>query len=208
MSSTSACASRRSIFAGGSRPKMLRETAFQTSGSIPASTADGTGEGRPARRARCASLRELDADVLRLQVRVEGLEALLASEAALLVAAERQLDTAARAVGVHVHLSGSDAVGHEQRLVDVARPHARDESVLAAVREARGLLHGAERRDGEHRAEDLLVVHAHSGLDAVQQRRIDEEAVAETGVARTRAAGRDHGALALSGLDVAHDLFE
>src|ERR1700680_3078568 len=81
---------------------------------------------------------ELDADILHLRVTHERLQALLATVAALLVSAKRQLDTAPGAVRVDVDLPRLDPRRERQRLVDVARPDASHQAVLTAIRDRGG----------------------------------------------------------------------
>src|SRR5438874_11538268 len=106
---------------------------------------------------------KLHTDVLDLRVARERLQPFFAPVAALLVPAERQLDAAARAVGVHVYLAGLDARCQRQRFVDVARPDAGDEPELAPVGELRRLVEIVEVDDRQHWAEDLFLCHTHVG---------------------------------------------
>ncbi len=62
---------------------------------------------------------------------------------------------------------------------DVARPDARRQTVLHAVRDGDGLVVGLERDHGEHRAEDLALLHEGPRFDAEEERWLDEPALVE-----------------------------
>src|SRR5262249_41541699 len=124
---------------------------------LPAPPTRSSTPRRGWRRSPSEAALEFHADVLDLGVAGERLETLPASVAALLVAAERQLDAPAGAVRVHVDLAGLEARRDRHRLVDVARPDPGDEAVLAHVADADRLLDVVKRDDGQDRTEDLFL---------------------------------------------------
>src|SRR6187549_4009687 len=149
-----------------------------------------------------------DTDILDLRVAGERFQPLLASVAALLVAAERQLNPAAGAVGIDVDLTGFDARGERHRLVDVTRPDAGDQAVVAAIDDRRGLLELVEVDDRQHRPEDLFLRDAQAGRYRFEQRRLKVVAAAERRVGRPRAAGGDVRAFGRADLHVLLNRFE
>src|SRR5436305_5269972 len=76
----------------------------------------------------------VDDDALRLEVELERLEPELASEARLLVAAERDSGEG-RVRHVDADRAGLDARRHAMSACGIARPHRRHKSVLDVVRE-------------------------------------------------------------------------
>src|SRR5207248_5135039 len=75
-----------------------------------------------------------DEDALRLEVELERLEAELAAEAGLLVAAERD-PREGRVRHVHAHGAGLDARREPQAARGIARPDRRHQPVLDVVRD-------------------------------------------------------------------------
>ena len=67
---------------------------------------------------------ELDPGRFDLGELVEGMQGLVAADAALLVATEWRGDVAA-VIGVHPHRAGTQALGELERLVDVGGEHGR-----------------------------------------------------------------------------------
>src|SRR5262245_6866000 len=110
----------------------------------------------------------LDADILYLGIAGEGFEALLPSVTALLIAAGWKLHATTGSIRVHVHLAGLDPVRQEQGLVDVAGPHARHQAVHTVVGDRSSFFEIIEGNDGEHRAEDLFLCHAHISAHVVE----------------------------------------
>src|ERR1035437_5642760 len=106
----------------------------------------------------------LDADIFGLCIAGQRLETLLAPVSTLLVSAEWQFHTAARSIGVHIYLAALDARRERERLVDVARPHAGDESVHAVVGDGGRFVQVIERDDRKHRTEDLFLRHPHAEI--------------------------------------------
>src|SRR6185503_2887642 len=136
-------------------------------------------------------LHVLDADILDLGIAGQRLESFFPPVAALLVPAERKLDSPARAICIDVDLAGLDSRRQRHGLVDVPRPYARDEAVLAAIRDGRGLLDVIERDHREDRPEDFFLSHAHVRRDAIEQGRPEVVALAERRIGRPLAARRD-----------------
>src|SRR5205807_2495002 len=101
-----------------------------------------------------------------------------------------------------------DARGHRERLVDVARPDARHQTVLTAVRQFDRLLELVELDDGEHRTENLFLRDAHLRRDAIEKRRRVVEAAAERRTRRPLPARGNRGALASADFHVALDRLE
>ena len=101
--------------------------------------------------------------------------AVLAAEAAALVAAERR-HVADRAIGVDPHRAGRERSLTFDSAAHVAGPHAGGEAVARVVGDRDRLLLVLERDDRQHRAEDLLLRDAHVVVDAGEDRRLDEQA--------------------------------
>src|SRR6184192_3933486 len=133
-----------------------------------------------------------DRHALQLRVVMQGLQALLASDAALLVAAEGGLD-AARHPLVHVDLPRLEPGGHAVGAGQVARPDAGGEAVRRVVRGTDCLVLVGEGHHGHDRAEDLLARDAHvvpyPGIDGRQ----DEPTPRERRVVRQRTGRRRGG---------------
>src|ERR1700691_4610675 len=96
-------------------------------------------------------------DALDLRIVKEPFDPFFAAEPALLVAAERHLDRAARSPAVDVDLTRFDALRNGDRGVDAAREDTGVQSVRRRVGERDRLLDVVERRDRERRAEDFFV---------------------------------------------------
>src|SRR4051794_1639551 len=128
-------------------------------------------------------------DVLDLRVREQRLDALPASDAGPLHAAERQLDTPADAVAVDEHLARADTGGDAVRAAQVARPHAGDEAVGRGIGLRDRVAVVLERARGQDRAEDLLLDDLHVGRDVRDQRGREEQAAAVLAAGDRRARG-------------------
>src|SRR5262245_31771745 len=139
-----------------------------------------------------------DEDGLRLEVELERLDAELASETGLLVAAERDSGEG-RVRHVHADGAGLDAGREPVAAGGIARPHGRVEAVLGVVREPDGVLLVLERNDRDDRAEDLLLRDRHPALDLGEHRRRVEGPVTVAELA----AEHDLGALVATLLDEA-----
>src|SRR5262249_60448975 len=101
----------------------------------------------------------------------------LAPGAGSVSAADRKLDAASGAIGVHVALSCLYTGRDRQRFVDVARPDAGNEAVLRAIGDRDRLLHIVKSDHREHGAENLLLRDAHVGRDLVEERGLEVETV-------------------------------
>src|SRR5262249_21326698 len=142
-------------------------------------------------------------DRFHLRVLLERVVTALAAEPRLLVAAERQARIV-EVVGVDPDRSRLERARGAQGLLDVARPDRRGEPVDRGVADRDGLLLVLERERGEDRSEDLLARDRHLRRDAVEDRRLEEGALAVD--RRGVAAGDEPRALALAALDVARDV--
>mmetsp|Transcript_27116 Transcript_27116/g.79141 ORF Transcript_27116/g.79141 Transcript_27116/m.79141 type:complete len:412 (-) Transcript_27116:686-1921(-) len=151
----------------------VRRTLRRPSHRLPWRAAAGAGASK-----RCLKEAELglvvrDEHVFGLAVVVEHHLVCLATEARLLVAAERRVRRVG-VVAVDPDAARLDLARHRVRLVGVARPHAGAEAVHRVVCDGDGLLlvpEGGDARDG---AEDLLLEDLHvvcagedGGLDVV-----------------------------------------
>src|SRR5918992_2591258 len=116
-------------------------------------------------------------------------------EPALLVAAERRPDDAARPERVHRDLPGLGPAGKPHSLAHVAGPHRRDEPVAGAVGDLERLLLVLDAEDRQHGAEDLLLGDAHVGAHLVEDRRLHEVAAVVAVPAQLAAADDDARAL-------------
>src|SRR4051794_34413316 len=90
------------------------------------------------------------------EVRLEPVQAALASEAGLLVPAERarRVEAVER---VRPHDAGAQVLRHPEDARALLRPHAGRQPVRRVVRLLHRLLGRAEREHAQHRAEDLLL---------------------------------------------------
>src|SRR6266850_8400185 len=102
---------------------------------------------------------DADPDALDLRVLAQTLRPQIAAEARGLVTAERH-GGVVEIVGVDPHRAGLEPPRDRVRLLDVARPHPRGETVHDRVALADRVLDVVELDDREHRAEDLLLGHA------------------------------------------------
>ena len=141
---------------------------------------------------------------LDLEVLVEARHAVLAADAAVLVAAEGQVG-AVRGAAVDAEATGADALGHGERVLDRAGEHATGQAVLAVVGDAHRVVLVVERDDHEDRAEDLLLGDRHGVVDVGEQRRLDPPALGELVAGGPSSADGQRGALGLPLLDVAED---
>src|SRR3954453_23581043 len=90
------------------------------------------------------------------QVGLHAVQPALAAEARHLVAAERarRVESVER---VRPDDAGAQALGHPEDALALLRPDAGAQSVRRVVRLLDRLVRRAEREDGQHRAEDLLL---------------------------------------------------
>src|SRR4029079_6315731 len=112
---------------------------------------------------------EVDEDVLRLGVEVEGAHPELPPDPGHLVAAERRLRVDG-AVRVDRDDARLESLRRPQRLADVAAPDRAGQPVRRRVGEAKGLLLGVEGDDRHHWPEDLLPGDSHVVRHAVEDR--------------------------------------
>src|SRR5581483_8260020 len=125
-----------------------------------------------------------DQHVLGLLIVVEHHPVGLASDARLLVAAERRV----RRIGVIAvgpHAARLDGAAEAIATVDVAAPDAGPKAVERVIGDRERLLVGLEGRDRHYRSEDLLLEHAHlvvalehGGLDVIAAAEIARQRVA------------------------------
>src|SRR4051794_5109188 len=142
-------------------------------------------------------------DRLEGQVWLEPVPSAFATEAGLLVAAERRSGVEA-VVRVRPDDARAQAARHREDPRPLLRPHARTETVRRVVRLLHRLVRCAEGQHGEHRPEDLLL------RDAVALRHVREDGRDEV-VALLRKAARglvDLGAFLLAGRDQLADLVQ
>src|SRR5690242_17480533 len=118
-----------------------------------------------------------DEEVLGLAVVVEHHSVVLAADAGDLVTAERRARRVL-VVAVRPHPAGLDAAAHPVRAAAVPGPDARAQPVQGVVRDRQRLGLVLERRDGQYRAEDLLLEDTHRVVTA-QNGRLEVVAVLE-----------------------------
>src|SRR5918999_1820078 len=116
-------------------------------------------------------------------------------EPALLVAAERRPDHAARPERVDRDLPRLGPAGESHGLSDVAGPHGGHQAVARAVGDLERLLLVLDAQHREHGAEDLLLGDAHFGAHLVEDRRLHEVAAVVAVPAQLAAADDDARAL-------------
>ncbi len=125
----------------------------------------------------------------------------------LLVATERGMRRV-KVVAVGPHAPGLDPTAHAVGTVDIAGPHAGTQAELGVVGDCQRFGFVLEGGDADHRAEDLLLEHAHLVV-ALEQGRLD----VVTGGQRAfqfldLAAGQQLGAFLLGDVEVRQDLLE
>src|SRR5438309_9676318 len=150
-------------------------------------------------------VREVDEDVLDLRVVLEGEEAEVLPEAALLVPAMRRL---AHEREVFVDLDGPEAqrVRGAVRALDVLRPDGRVQAVYRIVRRLDRFVLVGEFLDVDHGSEDLLAGDAHGRIRVDERGRLVVPAFREGLVFRTLPAKGELRAFVLADLDVLLDL--
>src|SRR5215470_15054567 len=115
----------------------------------------------------------VDPNAFRLQIPLDRLCAILATETGGLVAAEWHQE-AHRPIGVHPHRAGLDAGGHRVRALEGLRPNAGAESVCDVVGYLHRLFLVLELDDRQNGTEHLLLRNAHLVTDAREDGRLDE----------------------------------
>src|ERR1019366_2267080 len=143
-----------------------------------------------------------DSDGLRFHVLVDALDAPLAADAAVLVAAEGQIAGDAR-TAVDADRAGAHAPRHLERPFRVAGNHIAEETIVAVVGNADRILIVFVCNDRQHRAEDLFARDLHVIGDIDEAGGFDEESAALVGP--DFAASQQARALLLAGLNIAHD---
>src|SRR5713226_7787938 len=140
---------------------------------------------------------------LELQVRLQPVAAALPAEAGLFVAAERRRRIEA-VEGVRPDDAGTQTLRHPENARALFGPDACAEAVRRVVRLLDGLVGRAERENGQHGPEDLLL------CDAIALRDVREDGRRKP-VALLRQPARrlvDFGALLLPGFDELTNLVE
>src|SRR5437763_3177648 len=131
----------------------------------------------------------------------------LTAHARALVAAERGMRWIL-VVAVRPHSPGFDRATHAERSAPVASPHSGAEPVHRVVGDLQGLRLIAERRDREHRTEDLLLEDPHLVVPLEHSRLVVEAAGEASVEAGTLPTDQHLGALATADLHVALDLLQ
>src|SRR6185503_16517462 len=139
-------------------------TSRQSNWNVTSGRAPASGVAWRTRRAGTSAdverRRAVDADALRLQVRLEPLHPELASDAALLDAAEGALGQS-DVVGVDPDVADAQPARDADRTVEVARPHRAAEPELVVVGQPQRLGLGVEGDHRQDRPEDLLARDRH-----------------------------------------------
>ena len=143
--------------------------------------------------------RQVEPGRLELRVAVEGGHPLVAAEAGLLEAAERDRDVGG-VERVDPDDPGPDRARQAVGAVDVARPDPGREAVRGVVGDRQGIGLVLELGHGQDRPEDLFPSHTPGIVHAVEDRRLDEEAAGL--LANAFAAGHDPGAFLATEVDV------
>src|SRR5690606_26951631 len=115
---------------------------------------------------------KLDVGRLDLRVLVIGVQGLVASDAGLLVAAERHRDVAAIRV-VDVDRTRPELARDAMGAVEIVGPERSLKPVDRVVGDAHGLFLVLEGDSRENRAEDFLLRNPHAVIDLVEDRRLD-----------------------------------
>src|SRR5262245_55165749 len=165
----------------------------------PATTTTGT---LGPTRGVVAPLSKPDRHVLDLEIVADAGEAALAPDAAVLDAAGRGLQ-AAHPPAVDPDRTGFERARQAQGARDVAGVDAGGEAIAEAVGDLQGLFLGSDVDRHADRPEDFLTGDPGVGVDAIEDRRLDE--VAALQVARPLSAGAEARALARALRDVAGD---
>src|SRR5918999_93118 len=121
---------------------------------------------------------------------------------ALLVAAERRPDHAARPERVARALPRLGRAGEPHGLADVAGPNGGHQAVAGAVGNLERLLLVLDAQDREHGSEDLLLGDAHVGAHLVEDRRLHEVAAVVAPPAELATADDDARALLAAAVQV------
>src|SRR3990170_1214873 len=146
-------------------------------------------------------------DALDLGVAQELVQALFATDTALLDAAVRRAQRVPSGE-IHPDVSGLDPPREAKGFRVIVRVDRRAEPVDDIVDLADHLVLVVPREDSHHRAEDLLLRDLHFMSHTVEDGGPDEESPPQAGVFRCPSAVEQPGALPLACLDVAEDLLE
>src|SRR5262249_5260645 len=130
---------------------------------------------------------EIDVDVLLAREAQQLLDAFLASDARLLVAAEGRAEEMLRHL-VDPHESRLDGCRHAMRGDEIVGPDRAGQAIFNLVHLRQHLLLVAPFENGENRTEDLLLADAHVHGHVGEHRGLDVEALGEQGIARPLAA--------------------
>src|SRR5580692_11536234 len=151
-----------------------------------------------------AATAQIEVDVLLTREAEQFLDAFLAPDAGLLVAAEGRAEEMLGDV-VDPDIARFHGAGGAVRGYEIVGPDRAGEPVLDPVHllQHRGLV--APFEDRENRAEDFLLADAHIHVDVGEDGGLDEQALGELGIARAAAAADEARTLALGGFDEAHD---
>src|SRR6202044_2354950 len=157
----------------------------------------------PQRRAVpwVATASRRDSNRLGFEILLDPFQSPFATDAAALVAAERQIGRNAHAA-VDRHRAGAYPARDAHRALFVGRDDHAAQPVLAVVGDADGVLVILVRDDGEHRPEYLLASDSHVVGDIDETGRLHEKAAALIGT--NMAAGEEPRSFLLAELDVAH----
>src|SRR6266702_3521428 len=142
-----------------------------------------------------------------LRIRLEGVLAHLAAEAALLVTAERSSAVEA-IVGIDPHDSGLDRPRQAMRAPHVASPDSGNESVNRSIRDSHGFLIIGEFDGGEHRPENFFLGNFHFGPDSAEDGWLREEAFGLLAFGVALAAALQARALLDAGVHISEDPVE
>src|SRR5262245_44459441 len=190
------------VTAPASLVKRVKENSFSRSGS----GASGAGEVVTATsRGQDGSdgSRQVDVDLLRLEVGVERVRSELTTDAALLEAAPHGLARRGLAV-VDPHDAGPHGPSGGEGAADVTGPDRRRQPVLGVVAHPDDLVDVGERQHGHDGTEDLLAGDAQLVRARLEDGRRDEVAPRQGRVVGSVALVAEPG-LAPSDLDVALD---
>src|SRR5258707_2785879 len=153
---------------------------------------------------RAAASLEVDVDVLLAREAQQLLDAFLASDARLLVAAEGRTEEMLRHL-VDPHEARLDRSCRAMRGDEIVGPDRAGQPVFDLVHLRQHLLLIAPFENGENRAEDLFLADAHIHGHVGEYGRLDVETLGEQRVARPLAAAQQPRAVLLAGLDIAED---
>src|SRR5215468_9358473 len=153
---------------------------------------------------RAAAPLEVDVDVLLAREAQQLLDAFLASDTRLLIAAEGRAEEMLRYV-VDPHEARLHGSRRAMRGDEIIGPDRAGQPVFDLIYLRQHLLLIAPFENGENRAEDLFLADAHVHGHVGEHRGLDVEALGEQRVARPLATTQKPRAVLFAGLDVAED---